>query len=245
MSEKALTIKSAWLKQFGGVGLIQVIGQRAERGTNEAYRASNGMVICSSNTPDINEGVFYIRGLNEKQDLKILATQSFEVYQKILTAVEEFNKVHEKSSVDLLSLHVRLWERLAETGSKDKLMFVRELTTEAGIPTPHNSCFLCEDVQQRKVTCKECHGYWGENADTCLSYGSYFMMWELEEDIELRKALAKRIANNLETDTVLAHELEIAFTEGKIEAIKKYKARTGRGLRESKDAIEFAMMNGR
>ena len=241
--KKSLVVEYAWLEKFGGIGLLQVVKQ-VEHGEEDVFEASNGVKICCENRPEINGDFFYIRGRRTEHDLDILVIKDFVQLSRIVDAVEEYNAAH-AVPVDYLSLHNKLWMKLAETGCREKNSIAESLAREAGVNYPKSGCFLCEEAATDGSGCGSCKGYWGASDITCLNDASYYQMWSHEQDIDLRKALAKRIANNLKTDVVLAHELEIAFTEGKIEAIKKYKARTGRGLRESKDAIEFAMVNGR
>ncbi len=52
----------------------------------------------------------------------------------------------------------------------------------------------------------------------------------------------QRITAGMQTYEVTAQELLIATREGKIQAIKVYRDRTGRGLKDSKDAVEDAML---
>jgi hypothetical protein len=63
---------------------------------------------------------------------------------------------------------------------------------------------------------------------------------------ELDKWVVRKEAEilaNVQTIEVTANELAIAVREGKIPAIKAYRDRTGRGLKDSKDYIENAVFN--
>lgn len=251
---KALELQFIWLTDFG-IGLIQIIDQKY-RGQDFAkgsttFFAKNKVHLISAGWPSILEDgtiKLYVRGGDESRDNNICVIKDYGVYVRIIQAVDEYNEWRDQStSLDYLRFHRLLWMKLAESGSHDKFGACMEVMDEEHIPNPPtNFCFLCEDTiedeKTKRINCKLCKGFWGPQGIRCNESNSYFNMWFLERDINLRKALALRIANNtVEPLDVTPKELETAFHEGKIPAIKLYRSRTGQGLKESKDAIEEAM----
>jgi hypothetical protein len=63
----------------------------------------------------------------------------------------------------------------------------------------------------------------------------------LHTAIELQRLLNKALGPVNELLKVTQSELDLAFANKKIEAIKEYRVRTQMGLKESKDAIEATM----
>jgi hypothetical protein len=59
--------------------------------------------------------------------------------------------------------------------------------------------------------------------------------------LELQRLLNKALGPVNEAMKVTQSELDLAFADKKIDAIKNYKVRTHAGLKESKDAVEAAM----
>ena len=270
MKEKALVIESEWSCKFN-VGLIKILDQKF-RGSdffkeNHDFRASNGLLIGSWSSPEISyDGTyFYVRGNHEDTDDTTVMTDKYDLFCKIINAIAEYNEAMEKKP-DYLFLHKKLWMKLAESGREDKAEACREVMKEEGVEKPAQYCFLCEEAGFDSIrvgfdsirdgfgsgtpdVCKNCKGYWGYDVETCCEKGSYYQMWDNESDIALKKALALRIAFNVKPEhaadfyEVTDDELYITQTEGKIPGIKSYRSRTGKGLRESKEAIEAAMAN--
>jgi hypothetical protein len=210
-NKNALVIKTVWNKEFN-VGLIQIIEQKF-RGDEffkgkRTFESSNGITIKSLRCPEITEeDIFYIRGECIEKDNKVCIVDDYMRWKAIIEAVGYYNDSvgyynSMDTTIDYLDLHYRTWMKLSESGSIDKFVCVKEVLKEAGLKIfPKNGCFLCEEVEANNPKnedsgCSRCKGYWGSSSPGCTSSESYYKLWDREKNIDLRKALAKRIANN-------------------------------------------------
>jgi len=202
---KALEVKNKWSEKFD-TGLIQIIEQRFKGNMffngKSSFTSSNGIRLESSCSPEIAEKHFYVRGYNHERDNEILLVSDCGLYLSCLEAVKEYNEAVNKPDINYLALHYKLWMKLACTGEQHKSSYATEIAEEAGIPPPRGGCFLCEEVVSNTpdggvADCIRCKGYWGVGCMKCTDYGAYYKMWEREEDVDLRMALARRIANSV------------------------------------------------
>ena len=206
-NKESLIVKSEWFPGWK-MGFLQIVGQKNKRelffkGSN-TFHASNGVILCSEYAPEWRyANYFYVRGSDSDQDNNIITVHDEDEFWRFLDAVEEYNKsVAIEVKINYFELHQKLWMLLAETGSRDKNQYVEKVMEMYGLTEcPESHCFLCEETKvEAKSTlmkCSLCKGYWGRDVLGCLSKGSYYMMWREESDINLRKALAKRIAKNV------------------------------------------------
>ena len=204
--DENLIVRYEWFPEWK-TGLIQIVGQKARGNSfyqnSDIFYASNGIILRSVRFPERKiANLFYVRGSRKTQDDNIITIFDEDEFWKFLNAVEEYNNNHEVIKVNYLDLHHKLWTLLAETGSRDKLHYVEEVMKMFGLTKhPEGQCFLCEEtrINAKSLTaeCELCKGYWGPDTFGCLSDNSYYMMWKSESDLNLRKALARRIANNV------------------------------------------------
>ena len=205
MSE-ALVVKSKWDEEFK-TGLLQIVEQKYRgldffKGENR-FKSPNNIIIYSDDYPEMAGDTLCVRGDCIDCDNQLITIKDYFVYNKVLEAIKHYNQATSKP-VDYLELHRKLWMKLAETGNTCKNIYAAEIAREAGIPSPKGGCFLCEETivstpQSSKAICENCKGYWGFSARKCLDKESYYNLWIYEENIDLRKALARRIANNIKS----------------------------------------------
>lgn len=258
----ALTIISEWNTKFG-VGLIMITDQKNRcfdfyKGTRY-FRGSKGIFLSSSDGPEyrIHDAVFYVRGNNANQDNNAIIIPNYDHFVSIIDTISEYNEAMREKKVDNLTLHKKVWTRIAENNQlipnahnpeSLKQMIVREICKEERIEIPSHHCFLCQEATDSNddKDCNRCKGFWGGEGRYCYYDAGYFKMWEDEQDADLRKALALRIACNVkvsESDMPELNDEEKAFVAKaeKIAAIKSYRNRTNCGLKLAKETVEAWM----
>lgn len=250
--EKAIEYMAQWSDMYN-VGLFRILNQKY-RGFdfNQGKPFMHGSVMLSSvSYPSMGMGAgaitLYVRGLDSSRDNDTLVFNGTkDNFNEIQKAIEAYNlqKAKETQKVDNLAFHKAVWEKLAGDPTLVKEEVVVNMCRAADIQIPKNDCFLCEEAYQNNhVDCSNCKGYWGidYSEGTCMKVGSYYYMWMREKDLALKSALAMRIANNVDTADVTPEELELAFQKGLVLAVKAHRARTGMGLKESKELMEEAV----
>ena len=83
------------------------------------------------------------------------------------------------------------WQWLAETGSGDKMVFLKEKGHEDIL----NECYLCEYCND-VIYCDECPIAWPHllTGEPTICGNSYYRPWLVSEDVEARKQLARIIS---------------------------------------------------
>lgn len=147
-----------------------------------------------------------VRGDVESEDNKvavIINKQYKKILNKICDAVNEYNEYMVNNEIPdyYIQLHKETWNAIADNDIKitEKDDFVEKLCKEKDISIPSNHCFLCEETTfttiDSEVNCNKCKGKWSNKKMENVCYYGYYSMWLKETDPDLRKALARRIAN--------------------------------------------------
>ena len=196
-----LVIKTRWDVEFN-CGFIQITKQDYKLKNffknSDTFHGKNGITLISAYHPEYSVSKLLVRGMNSTRDHDVVVINDKNEYLNILKTIDEYNE----ENLDYVDLHKNYWLLIANGLDKSTAMQVM-INTGSILPhqVPHNDCFLCQDAMNgNRPDCGKCKGFFGilpsGEKIKCCNERSYYFLWNKEQDLDLKNALAVRIAYN-------------------------------------------------